>query len=118
MRDAKIAFLAQAQIKEAKHPKTAPKLICFSLAAVFFGLSIILLGIANANIYGGVNITQSWGKLVLTVMALLTIQLSIVFSSLGVTSSKYVFYCVSSVILSLSIALDVALALYYFIWVI
>lgn len=120
MRKAKEIFLEQAAIKEAKHPKTAPKIICFSLAMAFFGLSIVLLGVAHAPIYGaiGSNITNGWVALVLTVLAIFTIQLSVAFSSVGVTSSKYLFHCISSVTLSLSLLMDLGLALYYFIWVI
>ena len=120
MRKAKEIFLEQAAIKEAKHPKTAPKIICFSLAMAFFVLSLFLLGAVHAPIYGAVgsNITRSWVRLVLMILALIAIQASVGLSAVGVTSSKYLFHCISSVTLSLSVAMDVGLALYYFIWVI
>ena len=113
---AKQRFLAQAVEKEKKHPKTAPKIVSFSLAMVFFGLSIIFIGIAHGSNNG--TVTSSWVKTIMMIAAIITVQGSVVCSALGVTSSKYVLHVISSVSLALSLLIDVSLGIYYFVWVI
>lgn len=119
MKPAKELFYEQAAKKEEKHPKTAPKIISFSLAMVFLGLTIILLGVGHGITYAaGGGITSNWAKTILILFSVVTLQVAVVFSSLGVTSSKYTIHCISSASLAVSLAIDVGLVLYYTIWVI
>ena len=110
MRPAKELFYEQAAKKEEKHPKTAPKIISFSLAMGFLGLTILLLGVGHAPIYG--NITASIARSILLIFAIVTLQGAVVCSSIGVTSSKYTIYCICSASLAVSLALDVAWVAY------
>ena len=116
MTKAKELFLKQAEIKKAKHPKTAPKVISFSLAMAFFGLSIILIGVAHG--LGETGITVSWMKMMLMILAVIILQGAVVCSSLGVTSCRYTLHWISSVSLAVSLAADIALIVYYTVWVI
>ena len=83
---------------------------------VFFGLSIIFIGVAHAPGSGGV--TASWVKTVTMIAAIITLQGSVVCSALGVTSTRYTLHIVSCVSLTLSLIADIALAVYYFVFVI
>ena len=117
MTKAKEIFLQQAEIKREKHPKTAPKIISFGLAMAFFGLSLIFLGIGHAPIYGE-NITQSWVKTMFMIWAIIALQGSVVCSSLGVSSCRYTLHCISGATLAVSLGIDIALIVYYAVWVI
>ena len=109
-------FFKQAEIKKAKHPKTAPKIISFSLAMAFFGLSIIVIGIAHGLDYSG--ITVSWMKMMMMILAIITLQGAVVCSSLGVASCRYTIHWISSVSLAVSLAIDIGLIVYYTVWVV
>lgn len=116
MKPAKERFFEEAAKKEEKHPKTAPKIISFSLAMAFLGVTILLLGVAHAPL--DESYTKSLAKSLLTLFAIISLQGTVVCSSLGVTSSKYTIHCICSASLALSLAMDVALILYYTIWVV
>lgn len=116
MRRAKELFLENAERKEQRHPHTANKVIFFILGMAFFGLSVLLLGVAHAPIYN--NLTASWVKSMMILFAVVTLQAAVAFCAVGVTSSRYTLYCISSATLSVSLAMDVALAVYYLVWVV
>lgn len=107
--------MQQAEIKRKKHPMTSVKLISFSLAMSFLGLSIILIGICHAPIEGWAG---SVARLGLAIVGLITLQGAVICSAIGVTSSRYVLHCISGASLAVSLALDVSLAIYYSVFVI
>ena len=118
MKPAKELFYEQAAKKEEKHPKTAPKIISFGLAMGFLGITLILLGAGHGITYIEGGITANVAKTVLVLFSVVTLQVAVVFSSLGVTSSKYTIHCICGASLAVSLAIDVGLVLYYTIWVI
>ena len=85
MRKAKEIFLERAAIKEQRFPRTAHTVIFFILAMAFFGLSILILAVAHAPIYN--NLTAYWVKSLLILFAIITLQASVAFSAVGVTST-------------------------------
>ncbi len=113
---AKQRFMEQAAERQRKHPKTAPKIVSFSLAMVFFGLSLIFIGVAHAP-QGGESYTMSWIESIMMIACIITLQGAVVCSALGVTSTRYVLHCISCTTLTLSLLLDIGLAVYYFVWV-
>lgn len=109
-------FLKQVEERKAKHPHTVgSKLIFFILAMCFFGVTLILIGICHSPIDGWAG---SIARFVLTLFMIMTLQCSVVFSAIGVTSSKYVLHGISCASLTLSLALDIGLIVYYSVFVI
>lgn len=112
---AKERFMQQAEIKRQKHPVASVKLVSFSLAMAFLGLSIILIGVCHAPIEGWAG---SVARLALAIVTLITLQGAVICSAIGVTSSRYVLHCISGASLAVSLALNISLAIYYMVFVV
>ena len=112
---AKQRFMEQAAVRQKKHPKTVPKVISFSLAMAFLGLSVIFIGIAHSP---GSGYTKDIINTIASILSLLTLQGAVVCSALGVTSTRYTLHCISCASLSVSLILDIGFIVYYSVWVI
>lgn len=110
---AKQAFLEKAAKKQQKNPKTAPKIISFSLAMTFLALSIVFMGIIGGLREGGSNIAKDVMLTICAIFSMLCVQGAVVCSALGVTSSKYAIHCISCASLSVSIAFEILHAIYF-----
>ena len=111
--NAKQRYLEQMAERKLKNKFfTTRKLISFSLAMAFLGVSIVLIGIIH-GISSTAHYTAGIGTIILAVIGTITLQGAVVCSALGVLSTKYTLHCISCTSLAVSLALDIALIVYY-----
>jgi hypothetical protein len=110
--NAKQRYLEKVKDKKIRHPIAGQEILWFILAMCFFGVSVILIGVCNMPV-------KAWqgsvARLGLSVFTVVVLQCSVIFSAFSVNSTRYALHCIASTTLALSLALDIGLAIYYYI---